>query len=378
MVSRAAIDFSSSWFDWFVRNRPTPGYYLKAGTNGTVSWQPALGGGTTLDNMVIASDYDNLQDAVSASCDVGKVLWLNCELETAASVPLTVDGSTILGIGRGYNGTAPAKLTATDAVATGVLDIRADGVTLSNFCIDVDSKAGNGLNIGDIDGTNVGDARCGVLQNLEIMNAASGAAIQWNDHVDYWTIVAVRMMTGHKYANYLNSPAGSVYDNGHLTFVGCEHSATYASLIRNAVAATFHRLTFLQCDFHDGHSNNYMVDTSNIHEARFYSCCFEANDGVNQGPDDAMVYLNSIGSGCWGCTFSFKDNTAGYDGVRADLAYDPYPLWNCVMENSVAAQHVEIIGTGATAVLSGLQSTYRNSCAGTATSNAVDLYDLVD
>ena len=377
-MSRPGFDISSRWLQEFTTAYPVEGYYLKAGANGALSWQPALGGGTSFDNMVIASDYADLQDAVAASCDVGKVLWLNCELETDASVPLTVDGSTILGIGRGYNGTAPAKLTATDAVTTGVLDIRADGVTLSNFCIDVDSKAGNGLNIGHISGTNTGTAYCGVLQNLEIMNAATGNAIQWNDNVDYWTMTAVRMMAGNKYANYLNTPAGSDYDNGHLVFVGCEMSATYACLIRNAVAATFHRLTFMQCDFHDGHSNNYMVDTSDIHEARFYGCCFEANDGANQGPDAAMLKLNSIGSGCWGCTFSFKDNTAGYYGVYGDAAYDPYPLWNCVMENSVAAQHVEIVGSAASVVFPGLQSTYRNSCAGTATSNAVDLYDLVD
>jgi len=370
MTRRAGIDFSSRWFDEFVSEYPVNGNVLTGGANGHISWDPPASS-VSFDNIVFASDYATFEDACAASVDVGKLLILNRSF-TTANRALTTDNCAILGIGRDL-----VTLTAAGASTSGVLDIRADGVTLQGFKIDVDNQANTpGLYIGHVDGVDVGTAYKGVLRDLEIENAP--VAIQFNDNVDYWTVDRVRMMDGNVRAIYLNTPAGSDYDNGHVYFNGCEMSATTPCLERNAVAATFHRVHFHDCDFHDGHSGNYMVDTSNIHEARFWGCTFEAADGLNLGPDDAMLYLNSYGSGCWGCTFSFKDNTAGYDGVKANTAYDPYPFYSCVMENSVAAQHVEIIGTGATAVLTGLQSTYRYNCAGTAATNAADLYDLVD
>ena len=371
MTRRAGIDFSSRWFDEFVSEYPVNGNVLTGGANGHISWQPPTST-ASFDNIIVASDYATLQLAVTASCDAGKTLLLNRSFDVGASIPLETDGSTIIGIGENV-----VTLTATAGLTAGVFDIRVDGVSLGGFKIDGDNQANCvGLSIGSVPGTSVGTAKRGTLRDIEIENCAQ--AIRFGDDVDYWSCQNIRMMDGNVRCIYIDVTAGGLYDNGHVYFTDCEMSATLTCLERVAVGSTFHRLDFRGCDFHDGHSNNYMVDTSTIHECRFYGCTFEAGDGLNQGPDDAMLYLNSYASGCWGCSFSFKDNTAGYDGVRAHTDYDPYPFYSCLMENSVAGQHVEIIGTGATAVLTGLQSTYRYNCAGTAATNAVDLYDLVD
>lgn len=40
MVSRAGVDFSSAWFDWFVKTRPVENAYLKGSADGVLSWSP--------------------------------------------------------------------------------------------------------------------------------------------------------------------------------------------------------------------------------------------------------------------------------------------------------------------------------------------------
>lgn len=358
MVSRAAIDFSSSWFDWFVRNRPTSGMYLKGGADGTISW--AAGGGTTaIDNVVFASDYATLDLALAASVDVEKTLVLNKSFTVAATRAITTDNATIIGTGRGYNATyGHAVITASQAITEGVLDIRADGVTLQGFTIDCASKAGTvGIQVGNVSDTTANSTRCGLIRDVEVLNApASG--MRFGDDVDYWMIDRCRLMTGHYYAVHFDPGANSAYDNGHVYFQGCEMSGTEGSVAYTAAGSGYHRGWFIGCHFNDGHSGTWMVQMPS--EWAIFGCDFEINPAGM--PSSGILAMDRYGQSCSSSWFSCG-NLAG-SVIVGSTSYDPYITWGNTMNNGNNAATIGYDGTGARFI--GQESTiFTNWAAGT-------------
>jgi len=265
------------------------------------------------------------------------------------------EGGAIIGAAR--NSTT---LKATTGLTSGILDIRSLSFVIQNMVIDGDNKTNCvGLKIGTAPGVDSGEAKKGAVRDVEIQNC--NKAIWFGDDVDYYVFDRVRMMDGNIYGIYIDVGSGGAYDNGHVQFISCEMSATHEILQRIIQGSGFHRVNFYNCDFHDGHSAAYMVNTSGIHECHFYSCCFESGDGSSMGPGTAMLYLDSYGSGCIDCTFSFKDNTDNtYGAVSATSTYSPYTMHGCVFENQLSG-HSACLSNGA---YDGLESCYFYNCAG--------------
>lgn len=308
------------------------------------------------------SDFSTLIEAVFTAKSDACIFLKSGTYTVASSIDIvSCNGGSL--VGAGFECT---KLEASVACTNGMIVLVSDSFKLASMTIDGTGKTNCvGISIGKKYGVHTATAMKGVLRDIEIQNCEK--AVYFLDQVDYWNFDKVRMMDGnvHCIVSYVNPSETLPYDNGHIYFYGCEMSGTHSCLERDMTSTgSWHRLMFYGCDFHDGHLDNYMINCDGFHQCTFVGCTFEAGDGATNGPGIAMVQLWGYATGCFGCSWSFKNNSSDltYEAVHGKEAssYGPYGLYNCLFANQLSGHNSCISGSR----FVGLDSCTFWSCAG--------------
>lgn len=300
---QVGVTTNSSWLEWFVKTRPTDGRYLKAGPNGTLLWAvgSAAGGGPS--NVVYLHDYENSAAGIQTAIDdaANKCLCWDDAYTTNATV--TVSAPTyISGVGANAlvegasseDDRAPASLIASGNLDP-MIDIASDGVFIDNMMFD-----------GDATGSTLMRWACkyGRLLGVELKYATTG--LEFINQWDYTSIIQCRMMAGLTHPMQIDLNHGSSYNNAHTVIVGSHFSGTHECIHRVAGGSgTAYGFEFFGCDFHDGHSVDYMLDMTNLHYSHFNSCQFELH--ATDPPNSAVVYCEALGLSFHQCLFGGRD-----------------------------------------------------------------------
>jgi len=321
MSRRAAIDFTSSWFDWFVANPPVNGYVLTGGPNGTLVYATPVAGGSVggwdyyvyrtgatyyaLNNHtgVITNDGDfvTLMLTIMAS-NISILLAGDTTFSVAAGgLPIyDIDGMRLEGVNE-YS----TILEAAGVCGTGVVDVRGDNVVLRNFTIDGNAKATTvGLAVGS-QGNEARHAYHGTYEALIIKDCTT-AGIRSCDDVNYTNFVDIRCADSHTtYGLEFYGDDFSDYNSGQQTFINCVISGPTAAVRRNWTASgTCKGIAFVGCDFQDGHLGDYQVNCTGIYNLLFDRCIFET--ATNGDAAVSQIKLDSYGVVFNCCSFAFR------------------------------------------------------------------------
>jgi len=335
MSRRAAIDFTSSWFDWFVAHPPIDGCYLRGNPNSVLSWTPVpAGGGVGPENVIYMHDYDPDATGAQAAIDAAAGIALCWDAEVTTNATLTVANPTHI-YGQGSNALVVGAPSENDrgvsaCIASGnldpMLDIASDGVTIDDIMLDGDGTTSTLLRWA---------CKYGRIQGVELKYASVG--LEFVNQWDYTTILGCRLMAGLSYPIQIDLNHGAAYNNAHTSIIGCHISGTHECINRLAGGSgTAYDFRFWGCDFHDGHDADYMLDMANLHYSSFNGCNFEMNDTTPPGV--GVVYCEALGLTFHQCLFGGRD--IGAYTVLVGGSYDPIDVHGCTFANHFAEQTI--------------------------------------